>query len=102
MLVCHGFGEGAQTTNHDGNSEPTMPCLQVDVVQRAFILRMLSFSTFSKHLAAVRETNELLKRSMEMQSDDGGRCLQVQSVVPLCAAGRNDEVNSKLPMEVLF
>lgn len=57
--------------------KPILSCLQVDVVQRAFILRMLSFSTFSKHLAAVRETNELLKRSMEMQSDDGGRCLQV-------------------------
>ncbi|KAK9822778.1 hypothetical protein WJX74_007862 [Apatococcus lobatus] len=49
----------------------------VDVVQRAFILRMLSFSTFSKHLAAVRETNELLKRSMDMQSEDRGQCLQV-------------------------
>ncbi|KAK9866116.1 hypothetical protein WJX84_008107, partial [Apatococcus fuscideae] len=70
-LMTHAFQIIACSSDRASAAE------QVDKVQRAFILRMLSFSTFSKHLAAVRETNELLKRSMESQVDDEGHSLQV-------------------------
>lgn len=63
-----------------------MACAQVGHVQRRFVVRLLGQSSFSKHLAAVRATNTLLKRAVELRSVDNGHsikarrtCLSVQS-----------------------
>lgn len=53
--------------------------LQVAQVQRAFVIKLLSFNKFDRQLVAVREINQLLKRSMEISDVDGGKSTQVQT-----------------------
>ena len=58
---------------------------QVGQVQREFIQRLLTFTTFSKHMAAVRETHSLLRCALDLRDrprppepSDGGRCIKVR------------------------
>lgn len=51
---------------------------QVSQVQRAFVLKLLGFNKFDRQLVAVREINQLLKRSMEISDIDGGKSTQVK------------------------
>lgn len=53
-------------------------------MQREFIQRLLTFTTFSKHMAAVRETHSLLRGALDLRDrprppepSDGGRCIKV-------------------------
>lgn len=50
--------------------------VQVSVVQCKFVLRMLSYSNFSKHLSAVRETNALVKRALDLSTSDQGAAME--------------------------
>lgn len=52
-------------------------------MQRNFIQRLLTFTTFQKHMAAVRETHSLLRCAVSLRdrprlpdSSDGGRSIQ--------------------------
>lgn len=49
--------------------------VQVSVVQCKFILQMLSYSNFSKHLSAVRETNAVVKRALDLSASDHGAAM---------------------------
>ncbi|KAK9838464.1 hypothetical protein WJX81_000965 [Elliptochloris bilobata] len=56
---------------------------KVGEVQRNFIQRLLTFTTFSKHMAAVRETHSLLHCALDMRDrprapepSDGGACIK--------------------------
>ena len=51
-------------------------CLQVSVVQCKFVLQMLSYSNFSKHLSAVRETNAVVKRALDLSAADHGAAME--------------------------
>lgn len=44
--------------------------MQVGTVQRKFVLQMLSFGNFNKHLSAVRETHALVKRAADLSKGD--------------------------------
>ena len=46
--------------------------MQVSTVQRKFVLQMLSFSNFNKHLSAVRETHAIVKRAVELSTGSMG------------------------------
>ncbi|KAL3156421.1 hypothetical protein ABBQ38_000732 [Trebouxia sp. C0009 RCD-2024] len=48
----------------------------VSVVQCKFVLQMLSYSNFSKHLSAVRETNALVKRALDLSTSDQGAAME--------------------------
>lgn len=41
--------------------------LQVVAVQREFVEKLLTFSIFSKHLTAVREINNMLRRALDLR-----------------------------------
>ena len=41
--------------------------LQVSTVQRSFVQKLLTFPVFSKHLAAVREINNMLRRALDLR-----------------------------------
>ena len=45
-------------------------------MQRQFVLRLLGQSSFSKHLTAVRETNTLLKRAVDIREADQGQSMK--------------------------
>lgn len=51
--------------------------VQVGHVQRQFVLCLLGQSSFSKHLTAVRETNILLKRAVDIRQADQGQSMKV-------------------------
>ena len=51
--------------------------LQVGAVQRKFVVKMLSFPSFNKHLLAVREMNLLLKRALLLKQRDDGLSAKV-------------------------
>ena len=40
---------------------------QVSAVQRGFVQKLLTFPVFSKHLAAVREINNMLRRALDLR-----------------------------------
>lgn len=46
--------------------------MQVTEAQRAFIRRMLGFSNFNKHLAAVRETHAMLWATQHVSKQETG------------------------------
>jgi hypothetical protein len=46
-------------------------------LQRPFIVRLLGQSSFSKHLCAVKEINNLLMRSLGIREDDEGASIAV-------------------------
>ena len=48
-----------------------MPAVQVSPVQRAFVEKLLSASTFSRQLSAVRETDTLLTRAALLRKSGG-------------------------------
>lgn len=62
-LMRHGFGAWLR--------------LQVGKVQRQFIAQLLGSSSFSKHLGAVRETNNLLMRALALRNIDDGNSVKV-------------------------
>ena len=41
--------------------------VQVSAVQREFVQKLLTFPVFSKHLAAVREINNMLRRALDLR-----------------------------------
>ena len=45
-------------------------------MQCRFILQMLSYSNFNKHLTAVRETFAVLRRAQDISRSDQGRAMQ--------------------------
>lgn len=49
-------------------------------MQRQFVLCLLGQSSFSKHLTAVRETNTLLKRAVEIRAADQGHSVKVRVI----------------------
>ena len=49
--------------------------LQVSAVQQRFVLQMLGFSNFNKHLSAVRETHAIIKRAVELPKDSLGNAM---------------------------
>lgn len=51
--------------------------LQVGKVRRELILKLLVQGSFSKHLAAVRETNNLLMKALGMRALDQGNAVRV-------------------------
>ena len=51
--------------------------VQVSGVQCKFVQQMLNFSNFSKHLSAVRETNAIVKRAVDLSSADHGAAMAV-------------------------
>ena len=51
--------------------------VQVGKVQRQFVMRMLGQSSFTRHLSAVRETNSLLMRALELRTKDDGNSVKV-------------------------
>ena len=53
--------------------------LQVGTVQREFIMGLLASSSFSKHLSAVRETNNLLMRALNVRQLDDGESIKVHT-----------------------
>ena len=54
-------------------------------MQRQFVLCLLNQSSFSKHLTAVRETNTLLKRAVDIRDADEGRSMKVCTCCCLAA-----------------
>lgn len=46
-------------------------------MQRKFIVGLLAQSSFSKHLSAVRETNNLLMRALNVRQYDKGESIKV-------------------------
>jgi len=64
-------------------------------VQRNFIQRLLTFTTFQKHMAAVRETHSLLRCAVNLrdrprlpESSDGGTSIQARGcLVFQCCTG---------------
>ena len=52
-------------------AQPACP-VQVTEAQRAFIRRMLGFSNFNKHLAAVRETHAMLWATQHVSKQETG------------------------------
>ena len=66
----------ALVTAYTAAGQECVPCLQVTEVQCTFILQMLSYSNFNKHLSAVRETFAILKRASEIGRSDQGQAMQ--------------------------
>lgn len=56
--------------------EAAAAAAQVSGVQCKFVLQMLSYSNFSKHLSAVRETNALVKRALDLAVADHGAAME--------------------------
>ena len=54
--------------------------MQVGAVQQKFVLQMLSFSNFNKHLSAVRETHAIVKRASELSKGHLDEPMQQTSV----------------------
>lgn len=50
--------------------------MQVSNVQCRFILQMLGYSNFNKHLSAVRETHNILRRAQEFSRTDQGKVMR--------------------------
>ena len=57
-------------------TEEAVDAVQVSGVQCKFVLQMLSYSNFSKHLSAVRETNALVKRALDLGVADQGAAME--------------------------
>lgn len=92
-LFMHVLGYLGSTRAQSISQLPVQPvcaqvhCMwaQVAKVQREFIQRLLTFTTFSKHMAAVRETHSLLRCALDLRDrprppepSDGGRCIKVR------------------------
>ena len=54
---------------------------QVGKVQKQFIVKLLGQSSFSKHLSAVRETNNLLMRALDLRNTDDGNSIKVPTTL---------------------
>ena len=54
--------------------------LQVGKLQKQFIVKLLGQSSFSKHLSAVRETNNLLMRALDLRNTDDGNSIKVPTI----------------------
>jgi hypothetical protein len=68
---------------HHSSSYCSVP-LQVSAVQRKFVEKLLTFSIFSKHLTAVREINNMLRRCLDLREtsldDDSESAIKVSIV----------------------
>lgn len=60
--------------------------MQVGAVQREFIMGLLASSSFSKHLSAVRETNNLLMRALHVRQYDEGESIKARMLLPALPA----------------
>ena len=54
---------------------------QVGKVQKQFIVKLLGQSSFSKHMSAVRETNNLLMRALDLRNTDDGNSIKVPTIL---------------------